>query len=68
MRIPALPERGAKMFFAVRHAPCEPQERELYREIIGELDKDMVVFAGRNFFGFEACPARELLSGALAVR
>ncbi len=68
LRILGLLECGTKMFFALKHAPYEIQERELYRKMIRELKKDMVVFADRNFYGFEVWQESLKRAGALIWR
>ncbi len=53
VRITALMECGTKMFFSVNHGSYNVSENQLFREMLGDLTKDMLLFADRNFFGFD---------------
>lgn len=68
MKIVALMECGTKIFFAVSYGAYKLSELALFKNLIGKLSKEMLLFADRGYFSFELWRQCKQKAGALIWR
>jgi hypothetical protein len=53
VRVVGLAECGSRAIVAARIEPCHTDEKSIARDLIGDLDADMLLLADRGFYGYD---------------